>query len=152
MPRTRRLPPVTLSAPPPSLKREAGRGALAGLLVGVCVLCGVVMLRLSDGSALPAFGWGLSARVMTGLLSVSLGTAIARAGWTRVRSVFGAMCVGILAVTVGWLGLLASVPGGVPFLMLRFIWLAFPVGAFLGFVDWNNLYRNVRPRPIPPSA
>jgi hypothetical protein len=30
--------------------------------------------------------------------------------------------------------------------------LTIPTGAMCGFIDWYNLYRNARPKRIPPSA
>ena len=152
MTRNRPISPPIVTATRSSLWAEASRGARAGFAVGVYVLCGAMILTRLNGYALPTVSWGMFARVLVGLVSVATGTAIARAGWTRVRSVFGAMCVGILAVTAAWVGVLASVPGGVPLLVMRFIWPGFPIGAILGFIDWNDLYRNVRPGSIPPRA
>ena len=131
---------------------EALLGARAGVVVSAYVACGAFFLGQLDSLGVPRFRWRMTPRIATALLGVAVGCAIARAGWTRVSSVFGAMCIGVLAVSVTLFGVALFLVGWPPFVLLRVSWIALPIGAFLGFAHWNNLYRNVRPRRIPPSS
>jgi len=120
-------------------------------MFGLYLLLGVVALNwFEHRKFLPPMS-ELLPRATVFVLGFACGGALLQALKPSTRSVYAAMLLFMLCLVPALLGtgiLMAGWRLAAMFLLV----LTVPLGAALGFIDWNNLYRHARPRRIPPSA
>ena len=150
MTRTRPVPVSEPSAPPP-LRSRVRRGVLEGGAFGLYLLLGLVAINwFEQQKFLPAMP-ELLPRAIAFVVGLACGSALLQGLKPSVRPIYAAMLLFTLCLvpTLVGAGILMA---GWRWRALAMLVLTVPLGAALGFIDWNNLYKHVRPKRIPPSA
>jgi hypothetical protein len=95
-------------------------------------------------------GAGVVPRGFAFLLGFTLGGMLLQSLKPSIGSVFSSMLLGMLCLVPVLVGTGILIFGW-QLAALFLLVLAAPLGAALGFIDWNNLYRHARPKRIPLS-
>lgn len=137
--------------PPPPLRNRIAEGAKGGGVFAVYLMVMEYLIGLFEGDKVPLYRLAhLSAipRVLAFVAGFMVGGALLRALKPFVSSVWSSMLLFMLCLVPICFGTGLMVFGWHATALLPLV-LTFPLGASLGFIDWNNLYRSARPRDIP---
>jgi hypothetical protein len=96
-------------------------------------------------------GSGIVSRATAFLLGFAVGGGLLHALKPLVRSLYSSMLLAMLCLVPVLTGA-GVLMAGWRWIALAMLVLTVPLGAALGFIDWNNLYKHARPKRIPPSA
>jgi hypothetical protein len=150
MTRTRPVPVSEPSAPSP-LRSRVRRGVVEGGAFGLYLFLGLVALNwFEQRKFLPATPQ-LLPRAIAFVLGLACGGALLQGLKPSVRSIYGAMLLFMVCLIPTLLGTGILMAGWRPAALFLLV-LTVPLGAALGFIDWNHLYRHARARRIPPAA
>lgn len=127
------------------------RGAREGVAFAAFLLFVQLLIAPFEQLTLPLTSWSVIPRGLAFGLGFAVAGACMRGLKPTVGSLYGTMLLFMLCLVPVLLGLGLMLAGWRPAALFPLV-LAFPIGAMCGFIDWYNLYRNARPKRIPPSA
>ena len=150
MTRTRPIPVSEPSAPLP-LRSRVRTGVLEGGAFALYLLLGLVALNWFEQRRFLPTAPELLPRAIAFVLGLACGGALLQGLKPSVRSIYAAMLLFMLCLVPTLLGAGVLMAGWRPAALFLLV-LTVPLGAALGFIDWNHLYRHAQARRIPPAA
>jgi len=118
-------------------------------VLALYLLVGEFILFMFKGAEIPITSLTVIPRGLAYVGGFMLGGALLQGLKRFVGSVWESMLLFMLCSVPTLLGVGLMVFGWQLAALLPLV-MSFPLGAALGFIDWNNLYRHARPRKIPP--